>query len=659
MNKTRNNKSRNNKYVLSMNDEITFHKPKNDRPNENDVTQIKNIFPELDSKTIIKSLKQHNFNIETTIEDLLSERFIKQNMSESDIKRNNKILEIYQNGTNDNSQEIVINGNNGVVVNDLTYENIDIGSGSEVNRNSSSNKYYKNNRKNNENNINVTKEVSDTSTSNEFLKKNKNRKKSSNENVGPNTQEKDNDVVPMIPGQTYKKTEENLKLLQTHNKSNDSSSSNRKNRNKNRKANQRKNSQNQSPLEPNESSDDHQSNNSVVNFQNYFKLSEVRKIFPDISERLLILTLQVNHGDIDKVVDFLLMQNSIKDEINEEDLCRSLELQLNNEHGLPTSCDGNCINQGYPCILHSRLILTKNDEYNTLNLSEIMKIWNQYELRDSNVSIGFIDNNQAIKYYTQDNDEIEFLILNRIKEAELAMTTEERNHQDDVEYFRDREAKLKSREHSFFNEANKKYRSGGITGFSSAAYYSQEGRKLEEEIEKVKLLAIRAQIKTNERNYMQNNGLTSFCGVDLHGLRVKEALPYLKDMLAIWKIEVMKHNPKYNKERSRRAVKSVIHTTTETYDFNASNVKSFSKMVTSSPKQKEETLHNLKINKVETLQKKKIRRIYPSVFNIITGKGLHSDANIGARLRPTITSYLKANKFNFVEMNPGNFEVRL
>jgi len=79
-----------------MNDEITFHKPNNDKPNENDVTQIKNIFPELDSKTIIHSLKKHNFNKETTIEDLLSERFIKQNLSENDIKRNNKILEIYQ-----------------------------------------------------------------------------------------------------------------------------------------------------------------------------------------------------------------------------------------------------------------------------------------------------------------------------------------------------------------------------------------------------------------------------------------------------------------------------------------------------------------------------------------------------------------------------------
>lgn len=656
MNKTRNNKTRNNKYLLSMNDEITFHKPNNDKPNENDVTQIKNIFPELDSKTIIHSLKKHNFNKETTIEDLLSERFIKQNLSENDIKRNNKILEIYQNGDNVNSQEILINCNE-VVVNDLTIRNIDIGS--EINHNSTSNKYHKNNRNNNKDNINVTKEISDISTSNEFLRKNKNRKKAPNDNVEPNTQEKNNDIAPMIPGQTYKKTEENLKLLQTHNKSYDSTSSNRKNKNKNRKANQKKNSQIQSPVEPNESNDDHQYNNSVLKFQNYFKLSEVKKIFPDVSERLLILSLQVNHGDIDKVVDFLLMQNSIKDEINEEDLCRSLELQLDNEQGLPISCDGNCINQGYPCILHSRLILTKNDEYNTLNLSEIMKIWNQYELRDRNVRIGFIDNDQAVKYYTQDNDEIEFLILNRIKEAELAMTAEERKHQYDVEYFRNREANLRSREHRFFNEANKKYKSGGITGFSSAAYYSQEGRQLEEEIERIKLLAISAQIKTNERNYMQNNGLTNFCGVDLHGLRVKEALPYLKDMLAIWKIEVMKYNPKYSNERNRKTVKSVIHTTTETYDFNSSNVKSFSKMVTSSPKKKEETLHNLKINNVETLRKKKIRRIYPSVFNIITGKGLHSDANIGARLRPSITNYLKANNFNFVEMNPGKFEVRL
>lgn len=492
-------------------------------------------------------------------------------------------------------------------------------------------------------NINVNKEVErNFPFNNEYYIKRKNKKKLPNTTENSKNQENNT-----IPGQTYKITD-----------SSSSSSSNKNNKNK--KRNQPKNSQNQNQSsDESNSSNDNQSNDSIPNIQNYFKISEVKNIFPNISDRLLILTLQVNHGNVEKVVDFLLMQNTIKDEINEEDLCRSLELQIENEQGLPTSCDGNCINQGYPCILHSHLFITKDDEYNTLNLSEIMKIWNQYELRDHNANVGFIDNNQAIKYYTQDNDEIEFLILNRIKEAELAMTPEERKHENDVKFFRDRENELKQLEHSFFAEASKKYKAGGITGFSSAAYYSQEGRQLQEEIEKVKLLAISAQIKTNEKNYMKNNGLSSFCGVDLHGLQVKEALPYLSDMLAIWKIEVMKNNPKYNKERSKKAINSAINTTTETYDFKANGVKSFSKIVSSNPKPKEEPLHNLKISKVETLKRKKVRRNYPSVFNIITGKGLHSDANIGARLRPIITNYLKKNKFNFVESNPGSFEVRL
>jgi len=383
----------------------------------------------------------------------------------------------------------------------------------------------------------------------------------------------------------------------------------------------------------------------------------MKSMFPDISDRLLILTLQVNKGDIDEVVNFLLMHNNIKDDINEEDLCRSLELQLENEYGNTASCDGNCISQGYPCYLHSKLFLTKEDDYNNLTLSEIMKIWNKFELRDNNVNVSFSDQNQAIKYYTDNDEEIELSIINRIKEAENAMTPEEKIHQDDVEYFRKREEQLKLREHKYFSEASRKYKERNLTGFSSAAYYSEKGRQLKDEIEKVKLLAISAQIRLNEKYYKQNNCIENFFGVDLHGLTVKEAILYLSDVLTLWKLEVMRYYSKNPKKNS--TVNAVINTTTETYDFKDSKSKSFSKIVSSVPKQQSEILYNVKINKVDSVKKKKTKCRYPRVFTIITGRGIHSDANIGARLKPSIINFLKNNNYNYVEINSGSIQVRV
>ncbi|ORX44530.1 hypothetical protein BCR36DRAFT_415021 [Piromyces finnis] len=587
------NRRRNEKNVLNMRNEITFHRANSRTPTNKDIKIIKNMFPEFNNNYIKELLQKNNLNKELTIEELLSERFIQQNLTSDDIKRNTKLLGIYNSNTDEQEQEVIIGDITNIMVNDIANKKICIPK----------------------------------------------RETSSNSLISTTTPEEPRaDSI----------------------KSNDNENSHHKKKKRNRKS-KKKGSQLSKDKEENEEEknmEDKNSKNSDIKptIQSYYKLSEIKTMFPNISDRLLILTLQVNKGNIDEVINYLLMHNNIKDEINEEDICRSLELQLKNEQGDPSPCDGNCIEQGYPCFIHSRLILTKEDEYNTLSLSEIMKVWNKFELMDRNANIGFSDQNQAIKYYTEDNEEIEFLILNRIKEAEKAMTPEERKHQDDVEYFRNCEEKLRSSKYKFFNEASKKYKSGGMTGFSSAAYYSAEGRQLQDEIEKVKLLAISAQIRKNEKSYMQNNGLNSFCGVDLHGLTVKEAIPYLSDMLVIWKTEVMKYNPRLQKKNV--TVNAAINTTTETYDFRSSQCKSFSKIVSSAPKAKPTIYHNVKINKVDSL-KKRTKCIYPKVFNIITGRGIHSDANIGARLKPSILNYLRKNNYNFIEVNSGSIEVRL
>ncbi|ORX83579.1 hypothetical protein BCR32DRAFT_291902 [Anaeromyces robustus] len=716
MNKTKN--------ILNMNDEITFHKYSEP---EDEIQIVKNILPEFDNEDILDALKRHNYQVEAVIEDLLSERFIKQNLSENDIKRNSKILEIYNNEANKLTQEIVLNKGNTVIVNDITNSKINITEKNEkINNNNDNDNNKTNNSVKNEKSSNKKEQIVNTTTSNNnniaekdvnnnstdsIIKKKKknyvvntaftmtennytnnknkyrNRNRNSNKsNINTNT---NTNINTNTNTNTNTITNTNIDTnIDTNTNTNDNTYTNtnsytNKNTNsdinanssltintnvkKKRNRNRNKRKSTQSPKETSPSSTTSQDsiselNNTTPIVQKYFKLSEVKNMFPNISDRLLILTLQVNNGDIDKVVDFLLMHDNIKNDINEEDICRSLELQLENEQGLNTHpCDGNCINQGYPCYIHSRLFITKEDEFNTLNLSEIMKVWNKYELRDQNIDLSFTNSDQAIKYYTSDNEEIEFLIINRIKEAELAMTLEEKQHQDDVEYFRNREEQLKLQKYKFFNEANKKYRSGGLTGFSSAAYYSDEGRQLINEIEKAKLLAVSAQIRKNEKRYMQANGLTRFCGVDLHGLTVKEAISYLADMLNIWKMEIMRYYPNMKKVQNPKPISSVICTTTETYDFTSENskCKSFSKVVSSKPKPQEETLNNIKITKVETLKKKKTRCLYPRVFNIITGRGIHSDANIGARLKPNIINYLKNHKFNFVEVNSGSIEVRL
>jgi len=89
------NRTRKNKEVLNMNNEITFHKAQSDSPSDNDIQLIQNMFPEFKYNYIKKLLKKNHLNKESTIEELLSERFIQQTVSENDIKRNSKILEIY------------------------------------------------------------------------------------------------------------------------------------------------------------------------------------------------------------------------------------------------------------------------------------------------------------------------------------------------------------------------------------------------------------------------------------------------------------------------------------------------------------------------------------------------------------------------------------
>jgi len=600
-----------NKDIPNMNHSISFHKYT--KPKE--LAKIKKIFPELSDKEICESLENHNYNIDTTIEDLLSLRFIKQTISSDEIIRNNKIMGIYSSNVEKPMQEVVFNEKNPAVLDNISNSYIKIPNKKcnpvvSTKPSENTNKSTPNNNCNNNDSVNVNDNISHN-------KKKKYRKRNSKKEKN----DTNNETSDIINNKTDNKSNN-----KTNCKTNDEESSS-------------------APSSP------------LPDLQSYFKVSEMKSMFPNISDRLLILTLQVNKGDIDEVVNFLLMHNNIKDDINEEDICRSLEMQLEKEYGNTVTCDGNCISQGYPCYLHSRLFITKEDDFNTLTLSEIMKIWNKFELRDRNINIGFSDQTQAVKYYTENNEEIEFSILNRIKEAEKAMTPEEQAHQDDVEYFRKREEQLKLRKHSFFSEASRKYRERNFTGYSSAAYYSEEGRQLTDEIEKVKLLAVSAQIRLNEKYYIQNNGLKSFCGVDLHGLTVKEAIAYLNDMLNIWKMEVTKYYSKNPKKNS--TVNAIIHTTTETYDFKDAKSKSFSKIVSSAPKQQPEILYNVKINKIDSIKKKKTKCLYPRVFNIITGRGIHSDANIGARLKPSILNYLKNNKYNYVEINSGSIQVRI
>jgi len=74
-----------------MDSNISFHK----YTKSNELEKIKKIFPELSDEEICESLENHNYNIDTTIEDLLSLRFIKQTISSDEIVRNNKIMGIY------------------------------------------------------------------------------------------------------------------------------------------------------------------------------------------------------------------------------------------------------------------------------------------------------------------------------------------------------------------------------------------------------------------------------------------------------------------------------------------------------------------------------------------------------------------------------------
>lgn len=134
------------------------------------------------------------------------------------------------------------------------------------------------------------------------------------------------------------------------------------------------------------------------------------------------------------------------------------------------------------------------------------------------------------------------------------------------------------------------YKVGGFTGHVSASYFSQEGHRLEEEIDRAKWLALRAQIQTNQQQYQRMHNGDKLCGVDLHGLTVAEALPYLIDSLNEWKHDIERYL-RLKKKRMNDLGYTMGNSDTptsqtyvnissaETYDFNQSNTKAFSKIV--------------------------------------------------------------------------------
>ncbi|KAJ3222667.1 hypothetical protein HK099_002030 [Clydaea vesicula] len=201
-----------------------------------------------------------------------------------------------------------------------------------------------------------------------------------------------------------------------------------------------------------------------------FQLSYLMKIFEQSTPKELSSILKKNNFDLDKTINFLTSKNKFKN-----------------------NCDGKCAENGFPCLKHQH----KVDE-----------------------SVTFPE----IQYTNSKNLETKFQNhLSSLSETSEPNTNKKYDHN----YARSLAQKIGNDRAELFNNAACAYQKKGLTGFSSAYYYAQEGHKKTVLMNKWNRIASDMIIEENHKN------LDNYT-VDLHGLTVKESICFVRERVNLW-----------------------------------------------------------------------------------------------------------------------------
>ena len=83
---------------------------------------------------------------------------------------------------------------------------------------------------------------------------------------------------------------------------------------------------------------------------------------------------------------------------------------------------------------------------------------------------------------------------------------------------------------AFYQRACEAFKRGDMTGSGTAAYYSQEARKLESELKEWVQKAVDATVQQNQTRL----GREASSAIDVHGLTVVEAIQFVEERVNDW-----------------------------------------------------------------------------------------------------------------------------
>lgn len=170
---------------------------------------------------------------------------------------------------------------------------------------------------------------------------------------------------------------------------------------------------------------------------------------------------------------------------------------------LEKTCKGDCIDTGFPCLLHS-----SNQNYNQSNSTSLEPV------------------NQVVKFKSK--NDLQFILppISRSQEYTPNIALDEYEISKGSVYLRNMAQNARKARNNAYQKASSTWKTNNLTGQGSASYYGLQGRSYHDEFCKWNALAVEALLRENSKS----EGV-----LDLHGFTVQEAIEVLPRKIQEWK----------------------------------------------------------------------------------------------------------------------------
>ncbi|KAJ3015980.1 hypothetical protein HKX48_004279 [Thoreauomyces humboldtii] len=292
--------------------------------------------------------------------------------------------------------------------------------------------------------------------------------------------------------------------------------------------------------------------------QNHDHISTLSAMFPDFCQRTIAASLVTSEDDISAAVDALsrlslsnppavpkfdeqlaalldmfpdhdmeLLEWAL--EISKGDLERAIEELSGPQRKPEAPCDGKCIAKGYPCLLHARVHKKARPASATTSMGTNKGTVQKTSRASSATSTKTGRNVLTIAGHGSSVGRGSVTSSPEGPEKKLRLSTYAGSAQGhDAQHYRQLAQEYREQRNENFRRAASAFRKGDLTGRGSAAYYSQEGQELTEQMARWNNMAASTVIQRNKAR--MDDPYT----IDLHELTVQEALRYVNEAVNDW-----------------------------------------------------------------------------------------------------------------------------